>query len=132
VSAFCNSPALLSPCFFNKFRIPGQDSGNSMLSKQESRNGARWSLDIAGHVAKTMREHYSRIRMAAKRNDLDALSMEPGSIGDSGRKGEGYSTNNVADLRREMEDALHVVECMVELSGIEPLASSLRTRRSPS
>ena len=25
-----------------------------------------------------------------------------------------------------------IVDCMVELSGIEPLASSLRTRRSPS
>jgi hypothetical protein len=33
---------------------------------------------------------------------------------------------------REREGMPQVVDFMVELSGIEPLASSLRTRRSPS
>jgi hypothetical protein len=53
--------------------------------------------------------------------------MAPVPTGDSGAK-EGYDTK----LQKEMEGMPHVIEFLVELSGIEPLTSSLRTRRSPS
>ena len=66
------------------------------------------------------------------RNALDALSLVPVQKGDSGDTMEGYGTNNDTRLQREMEGVPQVVESLVELSGIEPLASSLRTRRSPS
>jgi hypothetical protein len=66
------------------------------------------------------------------RNALDALSLVPVQKGDSGDTMEGYDTNNDTRLQREMEGVPQVVESLVELSGIEPLASSLRTRRSPS
>ena len=89
-------------------------------------------MDIAGHVSKKMLRHYSHIRMEARRNALDALSMKPVQMGDSRDTTEGYDTNNDTKLRREMEGMPQVVDSVVELSGIEPLTSSLRTRRSPS
>jgi hypothetical protein len=58
--------------------------------------------------------------------------MKPTQTRDSGGKAEGYDTNNDTNLKREMEGIPQVVDYLVELSGIEPLASSLRTRRSPS
>jgi hypothetical protein len=63
-------------------------------------------------------------RQDAKRNALDALLVKP-ELTDTT---EGYDTNT----RWKMEGIPQIVDFMVELSGIEPLASSLRTRRSPS
>ncbi len=98
----------------------------------ESKASDQTIMGIAGHVSKKMLQHYSHVRMEAKRSALDALSMKPVQKGDSGNTTEGYDTNNDTKLRREMESMPQVVESLVELSGIEPLASSLRTRRSPS
>ena len=89
-------------------------------------------MGIAGHVSMKMLQRYSHFRTEAKRSALDALSMKPVQQGDSGGTTEGYDTNNDTKLQREMEGMPQVVESLVELSGIEPLASSLRTRRSPS
>jgi hypothetical protein len=52
--------------------------------------------------------------------------------GDSASKTEGYDTNNDTRLQKDMEGMPQVIDSLVELSGIEPLTSSLRTRRSPS
>ena len=98
----------------------------------ESKASDQTIMGIAGHVSKKMLQHYSHVRLEAKRSALDALSMKPVQKGDSGDTTEGYDTNNDTKLRREMEGMPQVVESLVELSGIEPLASSLRTRRSPS
>jgi Phage integrase family len=98
----------------------------------ESKASDQTIMGIAGHVSKKMLQHYSHIRMEAKRNALDALSMMPAQTGDSGSKREGYDTNNDTRLRKEMEGMPQIIDSMVELSGIEPLTSSLRTRRSPS
>jgi hypothetical protein len=76
--------------------------------------------------------YYSHVRMEAKRNALDALSMTPVQTDDSAGKRKGYNTNHDTKLRREIEDMPQVADFMVELNGIEPLTSSLRTRRSPS
>ena len=98
----------------------------------ESKASDQTIMGIAGHVSKKMLQHYSHVRLEAKRNALDALSMKPVQKSDSRDTTEGYDTNNDTKLRREMEGMPQVVESLVELSGIEPLASSLRTRRSPS
>ena len=102
----------------------------------ESKASDQTIMAIAGHVSKKMLQHYSHVRMDAKRNALDALIMMPESKRTSSdtAKGttEGYDTNNDANTQREMKGVPQVVGFMVELSGIEPLASSLRTRRSPS
>jgi hypothetical protein len=98
----------------------------------ESKASDQTIMGIAGHVSKKMLQHYSHVRMEAKRNALDALSMKPAQSVDSGDTTRGYDTNNDTKPKREMEGVPQVVDFMVELSGIEPLASSLRTRRSPS
>jgi hypothetical protein len=91
----------------------------------ESQASDQTIRDIAGHVSNRMLEHYSHIRMGAKRAALDALATK--------RTPEaGYVTNPVTTRRNEPEDRPEVIEGMVELVGIEPTTSSLRTMRSPS
>ena len=98
----------------------------------ESKASDQTIMSIAGHVSKKMLQHYSHIRMDAKRNALDALAMKPPSKVDSKDTKKSYDTNNDTNTRRGINGMPQVVDFMVELSGIEPLASSLRTRRSPS
>jgi hypothetical protein len=45
---------------------------------------------------------------------------------------EGYDTNHGTKMPNTEGSGRQVIDSMVELSGIEPLTSSLRTRRSPS
>ena len=78
---------------------------------------------IAGHVSEKMLEHYSHIRLDAKRSALNALS--------SRGKAEGYGTNDDTNTDTGSQAKLQVVENMVDVAGLEPAASSLRTRRSP-
>ena len=58
--------------------------------------------------------------------------MKPALETDSGGTTEGYDTNNDTKLSHEFAGLPKVIDSLVELSGIEPLTSSLRTRRSPS
>ena len=89
-------------------------------------------MAIAGHVSPKMLQHYSHIRIQAKRTALDSISTRRAdSVNLEGLAG-GYDTNNDTKPRSEANGYSQVVEKMVDLSGIEPLASSLRTRRSPS
>ena len=60
----------------------------------ESKASDQTIMEIAGHVSRKMLQHYSHVRMEAKRNALDALSMTPVQTGDSGGKREGYDTKN--------------------------------------
>ncbi len=78
-----------------------------------------------------MLAHYSHVRMDAKRDALDALTMGRGKQGDSERRSKSYDTNNDTKVSLPSIPPPHVIDSMVELSGIEPLTSSLRTRRSP-
>ena len=51
-------------------------------------------MAIAGHVSTKMLDHYSHVRIQAKRQALDALSVKP-SEGASRRSSTGgYDTNN--------------------------------------
>ena len=88
----------------------------------ESKASDQTIMGIAGHVSKKMLQHYSHVRLEAKRNALDALSMK----GDSGDTTEGYDTNNDTKTRHGLEHMPQGVESLVELSGIElePLKSS--------
>ncbi len=98
----------------------------------ESKASDQTIMSIAGHVSKKMLQHYSHVRMEAKRNALDALSMRPNGTASFSDTIEGYDTNYDTKRVPESEGMPQVADLMVELSGIEPLASSLRTRRSPS
>ena len=98
----------------------------------ESKASDQTIMAIAGHVSKKMLQHYSHVRLDAKRNALDALSTKPAPKDDSKDTRRGYDTKNDTNTRQEMQGIPQVVDLLVELSGIEPLASSLRTRRSPS
>ncbi len=100
------------------------------LAESQSSDGT--IMAIAGHVSPKMLQHYSHIRIQAKRTALDSISTRRAdSVNLEGLEG-GYDTNNDTKQRSEAEGLAQVVEKMVDLSGIEPLASSLRTRRSPS
>ena len=79
---------------------------------------------IAGHVSQKMLEHYSHIRIDAKREALDALSQR------GGRFPMAQTTSQMGvKLRRQIRKSLRR---LVDETGIEPATSSLRTRRSPS
>ena len=116
---------------FNEFRF--HDLRHQAITElAESKASDQTIMGIAGHVSKKMLQQYSHVRIEAKRNALDALSMRPAQTGDSRDTTEGYDTNNDTKLRREMRGMPQIIDSLVELSGIEPLTSSLRTRRSPS
>jgi integrase len=93
-------------------------------------------MSIAGHVSSKMLAHYSHVRIQAKRTALDALATgrrDTWAEGqDSGSKVGGYDTNNDTKEGWQDEQIPQVIENMVELVGIEPTTSSLRTMRSPS
>ena len=86
-------------------------------------------MSIAGHVSKKMLRHYSHIRLNAARSALDAIAMKPELKPDLGSTGKSYDTNSDTKPQREMGGMPQVIDFMVELSGIEPLTSSLRKRR---
>jgi hypothetical protein len=98
----------------------------------ESKASDSTIMSIAGHVSRKMLAHYSHVRLDAKRNALDALTMGRGKDADSERTSKGYDTNSDTKVRPDLPFMPQIVDSLVELSGIEPLTSSLRTRRSPS
>jgi integrase len=98
----------------------------------ESKASDSTIMSIAGHVSRKMLAHYSHVRLDAKRNALDALTMGRGKESDSERTSKGYDTNNDTNAPLRSLPMPQVIHSLVELSGIEPLTSSLRTRRSPS
>jgi integrase len=88
-------------------------------------------MSIAGHVSPKMLAHYSHVRLQAKRTALDSLSVNRSVPSDLRGRTEGYDTNHDTNVPLDSTPMPYVIESMVELSGIEPLTSSLRTRRSP-
>jgi integrase len=89
-------------------------------------------MAIAGHVSPKMLAHYSHVRIQAKRTALDSLSTKQAERASSGGESGGYDTKH--DTKRDIAQSIppQVIEKMVELVGIEPTTSSLRTMRSPS
>ena len=89
-------------------------------------------MAIAGHVSPKMLQHYSHVRLQAKRTALDSLSTRRADSTNLEGKTEGYDTNHDTKPSLGMSECSQVIENMVELVGIEPTTSSLRTMRSPS
>jgi len=89
-------------------------------------------MAIAGHVSPKMLAHYSHVRIQAKRTALESLSTKQAERVNSGGEAGGYDTSH--DTKRVAAAAIppQLIENMVELVGIEPTTSSLRTMRSPS
>ncbi len=85
-------------------------------------------MSIAGHVSRKMLEHYSHIRQDAKRDAVNILSRKAPARPSP----ESYGTNHGTKPVSVDSVPSYVIDSLVELSGIEPLTSSLRTRRSPS
>jgi len=75
---------------------------------------------IAGHVSQEMLEHYSHIRLAAKRTALDALS--------DGQSDGSYVTKNDTNEQLDEKDRPQVAEKMVDVAGLEPAAPCLQCR----
>jgi integrase len=88
-------------------------------------------MAIAGHVSPKMLQHYSHVRLQAKRTALDAISSKHPEV-KTGSEAGSYDTNNDTKKQRPEKQPAQVIENMVELVGIEPTTSSLRTMRSPS
>jgi hypothetical protein len=92
-------------------------------------------MSIAGHVSPKMLAHYSHVRIDAKRKALDSLTSSKNTS-----RPQGYDTNNdtnptFATESNSMTNAETADSSgfkLVELVGIEPTTSSLRTMRSPS
>jgi hypothetical protein len=78
-----------------------------------------------------MLAHYSHVRLQAKRTALDALSTRP-QVVNSKIESTGHVTNHVTNREKRLEQVSQLLEDLVELVGIEPTTSSLRTMRSPS
>jgi len=98
----------------------------------ESQTSDSTIMAIAGHVSPKMLQHYSHIRLQAKRNALDGIcTRRADSISDRDTH-KGYVTNHVTNPEPRNKEHLRLLENMVELVGIEPTTSSLRTMRSPS
>jgi hypothetical protein len=80
-----------------------------------------------------MLEHYSHIRLKTKREAVEMLGRNSPAL-------EGYVTNHVTnessggDEKLDSTSQTHDLteDILVELVGIEPTTSSLRTMRSPS
>ncbi len=89
----------------------------------ESQASDQTIRSIAGHVSEKMLEHYSHIRLDAKRSALDALS--------SRGKATGYGTNHGTNPEIGATETAKLLKRLVDVAGLEPAASSLRTRRSP-
>ena len=85
----------------------------------------------ASNAAVAVQRHVM-VRIQAKRTALDSISTRRADSVNLEGLEAGYDTKNDTKQRSEAEGFAQVVEKMVDLSGIEPLASSLRTRRSPS
>ncbi len=89
-------------------------------------------MAIAGHVSAKMLQHYSHVRIQAKRTALDVLSTMRPEKDKSDGETSGYDTNHDTKRSGRQGQIPQVVETLVELVGIEPTTSSLRTMRSPS
>jgi integrase len=68
----------------------------------ESQVSDRTIMSIAGHVSQRMLEHYSHVRLAAKRSALDGLNR--------GSASTGYDTNNVTNVQAERMPFSQVIE----------------------
>jgi Phage integrase family len=66
---------------------------HAITELSESNASEQTIMSIAGHVSRQMLEHYSHVRLDAKRNALSALSARPAKA--TGAEAMGHGTNDV-------------------------------------
>jgi len=76
----------------------------------ESQASERTIMAIAGHVSPKMLDHYSHVRMHAKRQALEALSGKLSAAGRGGESTEGYGTKHATNLKPERMPFAQVLE----------------------
>jgi len=90
----------------------------------ESTTSDRTIMSIAGHVSQKMLEHYSHVRLEAKRTALANLASSSIEVS--------HVTRNVTNEQVEEESRPQVIEKLVDVRGFEPLTPCLQSRCSPS
>jgi integrase len=129
-----NAAAVYSKCGVDTSKLKSPFMGfrfhdlrhQAITELAESRASDQTIMSIAGHVSKKMLQHYSHVRIEAKRNALDALTMGRGKKSNLELTSKGYDTKNDTNVSIDKEHLPQVVDFLVELSGIEPLTSSLQ------
>jgi len=76
----------------------------------ESQASERTIMAISGHISAKMLDHYSHVRMQAKRQALDALSAKPSSAVNRGGLKGGYDTNDDTNSHPEETPFPQVLE----------------------
>ena len=84
-------------------------------------------MSIAGHVSRKMLEHYSHIRLEAKREAVRVLSGTR-----EGQERTRHVTKHVTSDAPEAGLEPQLLENMVDVAGIEPATPCLQSRCSPS
>jgi len=67
-------------------------------------------MAIAGHVSPKMLDHYSHVRMQAKRQALDSLSEKASVTSKEAQPAMGYGTKNVTNSKPERVPFSQVIE----------------------
>jgi len=89
----------------------------------ESQTSDSTIMAIAGHVSTKMLQHYSHVRIQAKRTALDALSMTKATLGD---ETGGYDTNHDTKRDQRQQQPTQIIENMVSAAGLEPATHALK------
>jgi hypothetical protein len=88
-------------------------------------------VDCGSRLAQDARPQLPR-QAGRQENRAGRADNGRGKEADSERTSKGYDTKEDTKLPSGLPFMPQVIDSLVELSGIEPLTSSLRTRRSPS
>jgi hypothetical protein len=119
-------------------RVPLRGSGSTIYGIRPSRSlpSPRRATKQSCRLQGTSRGRCSRTTRTSgwtqREKRAGRADDGKGKQTDSERTSKGYDTNNHTKVPSDLAFMPQVVDSMVELSGIEPLTSSLRTRRSPS
>ena len=77
----------------------------------ESQASERTIMSIAGHISPKMLDHYSHVRLHAKRQALDGLATKKSEgAANNGDSGKGYGTNHVTKTQPEGMPLSQVLE----------------------
>jgi integrase len=96
----------------------------------ESRASEQTIMAIAGHVSARMLNHYSHVRLDARRGALDALVRKSSDTQELAQPS--CVTGNVTNSPKDERGSAQPVENMVDVTGIEPVTPCLQSRCSPS
>ena len=87
----------------------------------ESQASEQTILSIAGHISRRMLEHYSHVRIEAKRDALDALAGKEVK----GESNRAYVTNHVTKPSTDELPCLQTIQNAMGATGIEPMTSTV-------